>query len=119
MWDLIVSVPDHCLSFYFSVNFGTKHKNMRFAQLNISILQDNTTVDLSNVLLKIILVPYVRIHRCYIEHHAQPSLVCENENLVQFHDIKLLVDLLTITRFIMLLEITDYSACWFLLMEQI
>ena len=21
MWDLIVSVPDHCLSFYFSLNF--------------------------------------------------------------------------------------------------
>ena len=21
MWDLIVSVPDHCLSFYFSPNF--------------------------------------------------------------------------------------------------
>ena len=21
MWDLIVSVPDHCLSFYFSISF--------------------------------------------------------------------------------------------------
>ena len=27
MWDLIVSVPDHCLSFYFIyVNFGICHK---------------------------------------------------------------------------------------------
>ena len=24
MWDLIVSVPDHCLSFYFSKYRGTK-----------------------------------------------------------------------------------------------
>ena len=22
MWDLIVSVPDHCLSFYFTINLG-------------------------------------------------------------------------------------------------
>ena len=28
MWDLIVSVPDHCLSFYFSKDKSTKvHKN--------------------------------------------------------------------------------------------
>ena len=24
MWDLIVSVPDHCLSFYFDVNCGLR-----------------------------------------------------------------------------------------------
>ena len=24
MWDLIVSVPDHCLSFYFSMNSDTE-----------------------------------------------------------------------------------------------
>ena len=26
MWDLIVSVPDHCLSFYFEVPFATENK---------------------------------------------------------------------------------------------
>ena len=25
MWDLIVSVPDHCLSFYFATTAGEKH----------------------------------------------------------------------------------------------
>ena len=25
MWDLIVSVPDHCLSFYFGMTFHSKH----------------------------------------------------------------------------------------------
>ena len=25
MWDLIVSVPDHCLSFYFPIQFGTTY----------------------------------------------------------------------------------------------
>ena len=27
MWDLIVSVPDHCLSFYFAFLFQKKKKN--------------------------------------------------------------------------------------------
>ena len=26
MWDLIVSVPDHCLSFYFLFNVGSRRK---------------------------------------------------------------------------------------------
>ena len=56
---------------------------MRFAQLNISILQENATVDFSNVLLKIIRV--LHVHRRYIQIHPQPSLFCKNENLVQFH----------------------------------
>ena len=28
MWDLIVSVPDHCLSFYFSLNGGVNFNIM-------------------------------------------------------------------------------------------
>ena len=32
---------------------GTKHKNMRFAQLNISVLQENATIDFSIVLLNL------------------------------------------------------------------
>ena len=28
MWDLIVSVPDHCLSFYFSDNRQTEHSGL-------------------------------------------------------------------------------------------
>ena len=48
---------------------------MRFAQLNISVLQANATVDFSIVLLKILHVPYV--HKYYIQNHPQPSLFCE------------------------------------------
>ena len=41
MWDLIVSVPDHCLSFYFSVKWSlgqsTRYRNysktLRFARI--------------------------------------------------------------------------------------
>ena len=29
MWDLIVSVPDHCLSFYFEFDFLAKEKGQR------------------------------------------------------------------------------------------
>ena len=29
MWDLIVSVPDHCLSFYFDI-FGKNHIQMSY-----------------------------------------------------------------------------------------
>ena len=60
-----------------------KTQNIRFAQINISILQENATVDFSNVLLKIIRVRHV--HRHYIQIHPQPSLFCKNENFVQFH----------------------------------
>ena len=56
---------------------------MRFAQSNISVLQEYATVDFTIVVLKIILVSCV--HRYYIQNHAQPSLLCENENLVRFH----------------------------------
>ena len=38
-------------------------RNMRFAHLNISILQENATADFSIVLLKIIRVPHV--HRTF------------------------------------------------------
>ena len=30
MWDLVVSVPDHCLSFYFTI--GMIHAHMKLAQ---------------------------------------------------------------------------------------
>ena len=33
MWDLIVSVPDHCLSFYFGTNLVT----MAIAVMNITV----------------------------------------------------------------------------------
>ena len=52
-----------------------KTQNMRFAQLNISILQENTTVDFSNVLLKIVRV--LHVDRRYIQIHPQPSLFCK------------------------------------------
>ena len=62
-----------------------KTQNIRFAQLNISILQENATVDFSNVLLKIKRVRHV--HRRYSQIHPQPSLFCKNENSVQFHSL--------------------------------
>ena len=62
-----------------------KTQNMRFAQFNISILQENATVDFSNVLLKIIRV--LHVHRRYIQIHPQPSLFCKNENFVPFHSL--------------------------------
>ena len=71
-----------CLFLVNFVKFSTKHKNMRFAKLNISILQDDATVDFSIVLFKIIHVPCV--HRKYFQNHPQPSVFCENENLVLF-----------------------------------
>ena len=52
---------------------------MRFAKLNISILQRYATVDFSIVLLNDILLPCE--HRYYIKHHAQPSLYCETETV--------------------------------------
>ena len=52
---------------------------MQFAQLNISIiLQENATVDFSNVLLKII--HFLHVHRRYIQIHPQPSFFFKNEN---------------------------------------
>ena len=56
---------------------------MPFAQLNISMLRDNPTVDFPIVLLKILLVTCEHIF--YIQNHAQSSLFCETENLVRFH----------------------------------
>ena len=53
---------------------------MRFAQSNISVLQEYAMVDVSIVVFKIMLVSCV--HRCYIQNHAQPFLFYENENLV-------------------------------------
>ena len=60
---------------------------MRFAQLNMSILQENPTVDFTIILLKIILFPGVQ--RCYIQNHTQPSVFFENE-----HSVALLIFLL-------------------------
>ena len=60
---------------------------MPFAQLNISILTENGTVDFPIVLLKIILVTCE-----HIQNHAQGSLFCETENVVRFRG-------LTISRF--------------------
>ena len=55
---------------------------MPFAQLNISILPENATVDFPIVLLNIILVTCEHIF--YIQNHAQSLLFCETENLVWF-----------------------------------
>ena len=41
MWDLIVSVPDHCLSFYFTVNtviFFSPHVSLLAVHLCVNIL---------------------------------------------------------------------------------
>ena len=54
----------------FCENLRHKTQNMVFAQLNISVLQQNATVDFSIVLLEIIRVPHV--HGCYIQIHARP-----------------------------------------------
>ena len=54
-------------------------------------------VDFSIVLLKII--PPSCVHRFYIQNHDPSALFCESENLVRFRGYKLLVDLVTITRF--------------------
>ena len=59
-----------------------KTQNMPFAQLNISILPENATVDFPIVLLKIL--PVTCEHIFYIQNHTQPSLFCETENLVRF-----------------------------------
>ena len=60
-------------------NNNNKNKKTFILMVEVS---DIATVDFSIVLFKIILVP--RVHRCYIQIHAQPSHFCENENLVQF-----------------------------------
>ena len=54
---------------------------MPFAQLNISILPENATLDFPIVLLNILLVTCEHIF--YIQNHAQPSLLCETKNLVR------------------------------------
>ena len=35
MWDLIVSVPDHCLSFYVSTSFGMVVAHCGFSRVKI------------------------------------------------------------------------------------
>ena len=41
MWDLIVSVPDHCLCFYFKLNFQSltsyNHSNSCIVKLNSKV----------------------------------------------------------------------------------
>ena len=55
-----------------------------FFKLRSLILQENVTVEVSIDLLKIILVRCVHRYMYYIQIHAQPSLFCETENLLQF-----------------------------------
>ena len=40
MWDLIVSVPDHCLSFYFTLIFLTHQKRQCVTQDLISTIDE-------------------------------------------------------------------------------
>ena len=43
MWNLIVSVPDHCLSFYIKTNFVCawhSHKHIHVAYLNVLLMFD-------------------------------------------------------------------------------
>ena len=56
---------------------------MLFAQLNISKLPENVTVDIPIVLLKILLGTCEQIF--YIQNRVQYSLFCETENLMRFH----------------------------------
>ena len=60
-----------------------KTQNMHFAKLHISILQENATVDFSNVLLKL----YVFFMYTGVTFKFIPSLhfSVKNENLVQLH----------------------------------
>ena len=38
MWDVIVSVPDHCLSFYFAYTKGKDHKAPKSGLVNKNLL---------------------------------------------------------------------------------
>ena len=67
---------------------------MPFVQLNISILPENVTRGFSDCFA----LKFTCEHIYYIPNHAQPSLFCETENLVDFV-FKLLVDLVMIARF--------------------
>ena len=60
-----------------------KTQKYAFAQLNISKLQENVTVDIPIVLLKILLGTCEQTF--YIQNRAQSSFFCETENLVRFH----------------------------------
>ena len=53
---------------------------MRFAQSNISVLQEYDTVDF----LIVVLILVSCVQRYYIQNHGQPSRFSENENLVRF-----------------------------------
>ena len=78
---------------------------MRFAQLIISILQENTSVYISIVLLKIIYFPYV--HRCYIRNHTQSSLFYEKWKFSAIPWFNYLYIYLSLVD--LLLEISDFS----------
>ena len=44
MWDLLVSIPDHCLSFYFTV-FGAVHFLMRIIFVtSVKIREDSLNI---------------------------------------------------------------------------
>ena len=46
MWDLIVSVPDHCLSFYFGLQVAFKRTKLVPATMNESGVSQQSTVSL-------------------------------------------------------------------------
>ena len=46
IWDLIVSVPDHCLSFYFS-SYGATERTALYAVLGIAKVQRGITLIIS------------------------------------------------------------------------
>ena len=67
---------------------------MPFAQLTISILPENATVDFPIILLKNVTCEHI----FYIQNHAQHTLSCETETECDF-----VVKLLTTARFTYLL----------------
>ena len=44
MWDLIVSVPDHCLSFYFTQYLFDRLKLYAGQKVNLPVLSDSPAV---------------------------------------------------------------------------
>ena len=44
MWDLIVSVPDHCLSFYFTKYLFDRLKLYAGQKVNLPVLSDSPAV---------------------------------------------------------------------------
>ena len=45
MWDLIVSVPDHCLSFYFALQQQQKSKKMCHLMFSVKIAHVTCMLD--------------------------------------------------------------------------